>query len=137
VELPDFFEYDFLSSPDLVQTCAVTLCAMGVPFRFTGTRTLRVKETDRIAALETELGKYGYIVSSDAKGDRLEWGGRRKEPESSPLIHTYHDHRMAMAFAPLAILQGQVKIEDPGVVSKSYPGYWKDLEEAGFMISGS
>jgi 3-phosphoshikimate 1-carboxyvinyltransferase len=131
---PEHFAYDFTGCPDLVQTCAVTLCALGIPFRFTGTRTLRVKETDRIAALQTELKRVGFLLTADPKGEWLEWDGARCDPQSDPVIETYHDHRMAMAFAPLAIPLGQVVIEDPGVVSKSYPGYWSDLEKAGFRI---
>lgn len=132
VELPRRFEYDFTGCPDLVQTCAVTLCALGIPFRFTGTRTLRVKETDRIAALGKELRKVGFVLQEDPAGEWLSWDGSRCEPELEPVIATYHDHRMAMAFAPLAVSLGSIAIEDPGVVSKSYPGYWKDLEKAGF-----
>jgi len=134
-ELPRRMDYDFTGCPDLVQTLAVTLCALGIPFRFTGTRTLRVKETDRIAALETELRKFGYVLNSHAKGEWLEWDGARCKAEADPLVQTYHDHRMAMAFAPLAIAAKRIKIEDPGVVSKSYPAYWSDLEKAGFGIT--
>jgi 3-phosphoshikimate 1-carboxyvinyltransferase len=133
-ELPDNFEYDFTGCPDLVQTLAVTLCALEIPFRFTGTITLRVKETDRIAALQSELKRVGFVLTADPRGEWLEWDGARCEPQSSPVIQTYHDHRMAMAFAPLAISLGSIDIEDPGVVSKSYPGYWEDLEKAGFRI---
>ena len=134
-ELLDHFEYDFTGCPDLVQTCTVTLCALGIPFRFTGTRTLRVKETDRIAALGAELRKLGFLLEDDPAGHWLSWDGSRCDPQQDPLIATYHDHRMAMAFAPLAIALGRVSIEDPGVVSKSYPGYWEDLERAGFGIT--
>jgi 3-phosphoshikimate 1-carboxyvinyltransferase len=134
MDLPEYFEYDFTACPDLVQTLAATLCALGVPFRFTGTTTLRVKETDRIAALQTELKRVGFVLTADPKGEWMEWDGARCEPQSNPVIETYHDHRMAMAFAPLAACLGQISIEDPGVVSKSYPGYWSDLEKAGFRI---
>ena len=133
--LPASFEYDFTGCPDLVQTLAGTLCALEIPYRFKGTVTLRVKETDRIAALQTELGKLGYVLTADPGGAWLEWDGRRCEPEKDPCIQTYHDHRMAMAFAPMAIKLGKIGIEDPGVVSKSYPGYWEDLEKAGFGVT--
>lgn len=132
VNLPEHFAYDFTGCPDLVQTCAVTLCALGIPFRFAGTRTLRVKETDRIAALYRELRKLGFEIQEDPAGEWMAWDGSRCEPEQDPVIATYHDHRMAMAFAPLAIALGKVVIADPGVVSKSYPDFWKDLEKAGF-----
>lgn len=132
VEMPEHFAYDFTGCPDLVQTLAVTLCALGIPFRFTGTITLRVKETDRIHALQTELERTGFILIADPLGEWMSWEGKRCDPRPDPVIRTYHDHRMAMAFAPLAVRLGQIAIEDPGVVSKSYPGYWKDLEKAGF-----
>ncbi len=137
IELPLLFEYDFTACPDLVQTCAVTLCALDVPFRFTGTITLRVKETDRIAALQAELRKVGMVLKADSVGEWMSWDGERCQPDTDPLIQTYHDHRMAMAFAPLAIKLGKIAIEDPQVVSKSYPGYWKDLGKAGFRIDSN
>ena len=132
--LPGIYEYDFTGCPDLVQTLAVTLCSMGVTFRFTGTTTLRVKETDRIAALQAELKRVGYRLAAAPSGEWLAWDGARCEPDPDPSISTYHDHRMAMAFAPLAISRGEIGIDDPGVVTKSYPGYWSDLEKAGFKI---
>ncbi len=135
VDWPGHFAYDFTACPDLVQTLATTLCALGVPFRFTGTRTLRVKETDRIKALGAELRKLGFLLEDDPAGEWLSWDGSRCEPLEGAVIATYHDHRMAMAFAPLAISLGGIAIEDPGVVSKSYPGYWEDLERAGFGIT--
>jgi 3-phosphoshikimate 1-carboxyvinyltransferase len=128
---------DFIGSPDLVQTCAVTCCALHIPFRFTGTSTLLIKETDRIAALQSELGKLGYILSSGPRGEWISWDGSLKTPLARPVIQTYHDHRMAMAFAPLSIATGRIAINDPDVVTKSYPGYWSDLEKAGFGIIGS
>jgi 3-phosphoshikimate 1-carboxyvinyltransferase len=134
-ELPENYSYDFTGCPDLAQTLAVTLCTMGLPFRFTGTTTLRVKETDRIAALGSELRKVGFVLQADPDGDWLAWDGSRCEPEQDPVIATYHDHRMAMAFAPLAIPLGKIVIEDPAVVTKSYPGYWSDLAKAGFKIN--
>lgn len=133
-ELTGEFTYDFTGCPDLAQTVAVTLCALGLPFRFTGTTTLRVKETDRISALQTELKRVGFELTANEAGEWLAWDGSRCAPEPDPVIATYHDHRMAMAFAPLAIPLGKISIEDPGVVSKSYPGYWSDLEKAGFKI---
>lgn len=129
------FEYDFTACPDLTQTIAVTLCALGIPFRFSGTRTLRVKETDRVTALQTELGKFGFSLDADAGGDWISWDGSRGQAEKDPCIETYHDHRMAMAFAPLALPFGKVSVNDPMVVTKSYPAYWEDLEKAGFSIS--
>jgi 3-phosphoshikimate 1-carboxyvinyltransferase len=94
-----------------------------------------VKETDRIHALQTELGKLGFVLVADKKGEWIAWDGMRSDPEDDPVIRTYHDHRMALAFAPLAISLGSVTIDDPTVVTKSYPGYWADLEKSGFEIS--
>jgi 3-phosphoshikimate 1-carboxyvinyltransferase len=131
------FEADFTGYPDLVQTCAATLCALGIPFRLTGTRTLRMKETDRISALQAELGKLGFVIESDPGGDWIRWDGHRGEFGPDPLFETYHDHRMALAFAPLAIPFGPLCINDPMVVTKSYPGYWDDLRKAGFSIQKS
>jgi 3-phosphoshikimate 1-carboxyvinyltransferase len=129
------YRQDFTACPDLVQTCAATLCALGIPFHFTGTRTLRVKETDRIAALQSELGKLGFPLEADERGDRLSWNGKRGASQDDVLIQTYHDHRMAMAFAPLSVALGPLAIDDPLVVSKSYPRYWEDLSQAGFTVS--
>lgn len=128
------WSYDFTACPDLVQTCAVTLCALDMPFRITGTGTLRIKETDRITALEKELAKLGFLLSSAPDGRWIEWNGTRTVPETDPVIGTYHDHRMAMAFAPAALTCGRLGISDPMVVTKSYPGFWSDLEKAGFSV---
>jgi 3-phosphoshikimate 1-carboxyvinyltransferase len=133
--LEELYRRDFTGCPDLVQTCAATLCALGIPFHFTGTRTLRVKETDRVAALQAELGKLGYTLQADEKGDWIQWDGNRAQQRGEVLIETYHDHRMAMSFAPLAHVFGEISIHDPMVVTKSYPTYWKDLEKAGFHIN--
>jgi 3-phosphoshikimate 1-carboxyvinyltransferase len=135
VERPELFQYDFTGCPDLVQTCAATLCAMEIPFRFTGTRTLRVKETDRIHALQNELSKLGFVLQADKAGEWIAWDGSRCNPAQEPVIRTYHDHRMAMAFAPLAIKFGPLTMEEPMVVTKSYPGFWNDMEKVGFEIT--
>jgi len=127
--------YDFVNEPDLAQTFAVTCAFMNVPFRFTGLQTLKIKETDRIEALKTEMRRLGYVLK-DTSGSILEWDGERCTPEADPVIATYEDHRMAMAFAPAALkLSGGIRIADPEVVAKSYPKYWDDLKEAGFVVS--
>jgi len=133
-KMPEYFAYDFTGCPDLVQTMAVTLCALGIPYRFTGTITLRVKETDRIHALQTELERMGFLLIADPHGEWISWEGERCDPGPDPVIRTYHDHRMAMSFAPLSITSGSIAIEDPGVVSKSYPDFWADFKKAGFGI---
>ena len=126
--------FDFINAPDLVQTVAVTCCLKHIGFRFSGVQTLRVKETDRIAALQIELLKLGYSIKETEPGV-LEWNHERVEPQHPARISTYHDHRMAMAFAPAAIQFPGLQIEDPEVVSKSYPNFWNDLKSAGMMIT--
>ena len=117
---------DFTHCPDIAQTLAVTCCLLGVPFTFDGIHSLRIKETDRVAALIAELRKLGYVLR--AEGDKqLVWDGERTEPTSPLAIATYDDHRMAMAFAPAALCHEGLTIENPEVVSKSYPGFWEDL----------
>lgn len=126
-------DYDFVNQPDLAQTLVTTCCGLGVPFHFTGLHSLRIKETDRIAALKTELDKLGFAIDDSCEGE-LAWNGRRGEADPEAAIDTYEDHRMAMAFAPLAVRLGTLRINDPQVVSKSYPHYWEDLRRAGFDI---
>ena len=119
---------DFTHCPDIAQTMAVTYCLLGIPFTFTGIRSLRIKETDRVAALINELRKLGFVLH--AEGDeRLIWDGTRCTADESPVIATYDDHRMAMAFAPAALCYENLTIEHPEVVTKSYPGFWEDLEK--------
>mgnify|MGYP006284997077 CR=1 FL=1 len=127
------FKYDFTEQPDLAQTFAVTCACLGIPFRLTGLHTLKIKETDRIQALIAEARKLGFIFTTNDVDD-LTWDGTTAEPDEQPVIHTYHDHRMAMAFAPAALVKGSMTIENPGVVSKSYPGFWGDLEKAGYVV---
>lgn len=127
-------EEDMVDIPDLAQTFVVTCCLMDIPFRFTGLQSLKIKETDRIAALITELRKLGYLVRSEQDSVLL-WDGERCPAENTPIISTYEDHRMAMAFAPACIVLPQIVIDEPQVVSKSYPAYWEDLKKAGFTIS--
>lgn len=123
---------DFVDIPDLAQTFAVTCCLLGIPFRFTGLQSLKIKETDRIFALKTELRKLGYLLQ-DAQDSILIWDGERCQPEAQPVIQTYEDHRMAMAFAPAALRFPEIRIAEPQVVSKSYPAYWEHLQQAGFL----
>lgn len=135
--LPPVFEWDFLDCPDIAQTLAVVCGALGVNGLFTGLETLRIKETDRIAALKAELKKVGVHLSAlptrfSKRSDREHFMVSEKAVvEGTPLFHTYEDHRMAMAFAPLALL-GPIQIEDPKVVDKSYPDFWRDLFALGF-----
>ena len=127
-------EYDFVNAPDLAQTFVVTCLALNVPFVFTGLKTLKIKETDRIEALKMEARKLGYVLR-DIDGSQLIWDGERCEPMQNAAIDTYEDHRMALAFAPLAFVLPEIRINNPHVVTKSYPHYWEDLRSAGFQIT--
>lgn len=127
---------DMADIPDLAQTFVVTCCLMNIPFRFTGLQTLKIKETDRISALIAELHKLGYVVRSE-QDSILTWNGERCPAEADPVIATYEDHRMAMAFAPACLVLPHVRIDEPQVVSKSYPAYWEDLQRAGFILRNS
>lgn len=124
---------DLSDTPDIAQTLVVMLCLMGRPFRITGLRTLRIKETDRLEALRTELRKLGYVVKVEGD-DAISWHFETTAAEAAPHISTYHDHRMAMAFAPAAIRFPGLIIDDAQVVSKSYPLFWEHLRQAGFKI---
>ena len=129
-------EYDFVNSPDLAQTFVVTCAMLGVPFHFRGLSTLKIKETDRIKALKTEMKKLGFVLK-DVNGSELIWDGERCEPNMENGIDTYEDHRMALAFAPASLRLDALKINQPQVVTKSYPNYWEDLKAAGFEIVDS
>ena len=131
--LPD--EFDFIDCPDLAQTFAVLCASAGHNCIFYGLQTLKIKETDRVAALKTELQKIGadFIELEDR------WQVIPADKESLDLIDkveisTYDDHRMAMAFAPLATIMN-VQFDDSEVVNKSYPTFWSDMERIGFQIS--
>ncbi|OUS00461.1 3-phosphoshikimate 1-carboxyvinyltransferase [Flavobacteriales bacterium 33_180_T64] len=127
----DFLEFQLNNSPDIAQTIAVTCLGLGVTCCLTGLHTLKIKETDRLVALQNELQKFGAKV--DITNDSLKLNSRSKIKENI-VIATYKDHRMAMAFAPLA-LKTNLSIEEYMVVSKSYPTFWDDLEKIGFKFS--
>ncbi|WP_040281206.1 3-phosphoshikimate 1-carboxyvinyltransferase [Psychroserpens damuponensis] len=129
--LTDSVEFQLNNSPDIAQTIAVTCLALGIKCHLTGLHTLKIKETDRLVALQNELQKLGGQI--DITGDTLTVN---KTPKliKNVAIATYNDHRMAMAFAPLA-LKTDLFIEDYMVVSKSYPTFWDDLKTLGFKIS--
>ena len=126
-------DYDFINQPDLAQTFVVTCALLNIPFRFSGLQSLKIKETDRMAALITEMRKLGYILH-ETDGSVLSWEGERCTTEEHPAIDTYEDHRMAMSFAPTCLALPEILINNPQVVSKSYPRYWEDLRQAGFII---
>ena len=131
------FNFDFNDHPDIAQTLAVTCAGLNITASFSGIQSLRIKETDRIFALIEELKKVNCLFEEKAK-DKWELTlckkeGEKKKPETIT-IKTYMDHRMAMAFAPLAICRGEIIIEEPDVVGKSYPEFWDDLSSVGFEI---
>ena len=125
-------DFDFSGQPDLTQTLVVTCAAMNIPFHFTGLATLRIKESDRIEVLKREMRKMGFVIREENNSELL-WDGERCEATMEP-IDTYEDHRMAMAFAPAAVKFPGLRINNPEVVTKSYPNFWKDLQQAGFKI---
>ena len=126
-------EYDFKNQPDLAQTLIALCPIMNIPFKFMGLSSLKLKETDRIEAMKTEMAKLGYVLH-DSNDSEIIWNGERCEVANPIIIDTYKDHRMAMAFAPLSIKLGELTINNPEVVSKSYPHFWNDLRKAGFSI---
>lgn len=134
VKLPNFkletLNIDLNNTPDIAQTIVVTCLGLGIGCHLTGLHTLKIKETDRLEALRIELTKLGANIS--VTNDSLTLVAS-KEINSNVKIATYNDHRMAMAFAPLA-LKVPIIIENAEVVSKSYPDFWKDLESLGFLM---
>jgi len=134
-KLPDEMSINFLEFPDLAQTVLTFSAAIGTTIDCSGLQTLRIKETDRIAALNTELS--ALKIGSLSESNENKWVLKAFEkPPHHPQhpVFTYEDHRMAMAFAPLCLKTGSIKIEHPEVVSKSYPKYWDDLVSLGFVI---
>lgn len=136
-----FFEQDFLECPDIAQTLAVVCGGLGITGLFSGLETLSIKETDRIAALKTELGKVDVsFVKLPAHMNKRSPGKTFYQVQGKatwaepPCFATYGDHRMAMAFAALAML-GPIGIENPKVVAKSYPEFWEHLERMGFVVA--
>lgn len=123
---------DFIKCPDLAQTIAVVCAGLGIQGTFSGLKTLRIKETDRIAALQKELEKINVAFQSTNHSEPYKVMGKASF-EDTPVFATYEDHRMAMAFAPLAMYQA-IQIEEPDVVGKSYPDFWKDMEYLGFEL---
>ena len=125
------YEHDFVRQPDLAQTVVVTCAMMGITFRFTGLQSLKIKETDRLEALCTELRKLGVVLREE-HGDTLTWDGERCPAQQPAVMDTYEDHRMAMSLAPACMVTGCLEMNDPQVVSKSYPHFWQELR--GFRI---
>ena len=132
--LTQHFGFDFSDCPDIAQTIAVVVSALKIPSMLTGLQTLKIKETNRIEALCNELGKIS-ISAKEAMPDVLEIQEFQDTLISPPTpLLTYNDHRMAMALTPLVMKLGELKIENPEVVKKSYPNFWEDLKSVGFLI---
>ena len=126
---------DMTATPDLALSWAVLLCLLERSFRMTGVRTLRLKESDRIQALAMGLRRLGYVLTVEGN-DAISWYGDKAPLSSSPpVIDTHGDHRLAMAFAPAAVRFPGLGINDAQVVTKSYPAFWRHLEQAGFTIT--
>ncbi|HRE68052.1 MAG TPA: 3-phosphoshikimate 1-carboxyvinyltransferase [Cyclobacteriaceae bacterium] len=123
--------WDFKDCPDLAQTVVPVCAVKGITGEFTGLESLRIKETDRIAALQNEIAKVGATLTEPSTGKWILAPG--KIPTSEITIDTYHDHRMAMGFAPWATLIN-LKINNPSVVNKSYPGFWDDVISVGIKV---
>lgn len=125
----DVYEFDFIKCPDLAQTIVATCLALDQKFKFSGLKSLKIKETDRIAALIREFGKLGFILTETGEGE-LAWFGEKKDATGES-IDTYKDHRMAMAIAPTSAKLGELVINDPMVVTKSYPKFWDEITKTG------
>ena len=126
------FKFDFSSHPDLVMTFAVLCAAKRINGTFTGIHTLRIKESDRLAVLKTELNKCGVEVLIEENNMKIVSKGTFKHPE---IINVHNDHRIAMAFAPLASVLSSVSFDDINVVAKSYPEFWKQLSLTGLKFT--
>lgn len=124
------FKYDFLECPDLAQTLAVTCAGLGITAQLNGLNTLKIKETDRIEALKVELEKLGLKCTSSEESLKI-----GNQLSNNPIsVCTYTDHRMAMSFAPLAMVLDYITLDDLEVVKKSYPTFWEHMEKVGFKV---
>jgi 3-phosphoshikimate 1-carboxyvinyltransferase len=129
------FDYDFTHCPDLAQPVIVTCAALGVKGTFSGLKTLRIKETDRVQAIVSELLKLGYDARISDNVITLNGNFTSRQMDQVQTIETYNDHRMAMSFAPLSVLYPNIAINEPEVVKKSYPAFWQHLKMSGFTLS--
>jgi 3-phosphoshikimate 1-carboxyvinyltransferase len=128
----EHFGYNFSDCPDIAQTVAVTAAGLNIPFYFNGLHTLKIKETDRLEALKSELAKFNLDITIPDNSSLESNENTIKGPTKA--IATFDDHRMAMSFAPLALKFDGIMIEHPEVVKKSYPNFWEDLKSVGFQI---
>jgi 3-phosphoshikimate 1-carboxyvinyltransferase len=135
-KISSFLSLNLSNTPDIAQTIAVTCFGLGIGCKLTGLHTLKIKETDRLSALKTELEKLGATISITNDSLELEINSNAAFSEANSSvceIDTYQDHRMAMAFAPLA-LKFPLIINDPMVVTKSFPSFWEDAETMGIAV---
>jgi len=131
--VPKNLKLNFTENPDLAQTMVVLCVLKNIPFHFTGLKTLKIKETDRIFALQTELAKLGAKITEPTQGE-LSWDGSLTlKKDYLPCFSTYNDHRMALSLAPVAMYQNII-IDSPEVVTKSYPLFFKDLVQTGYIV---
>ena len=129
----DSFDYDFSDCPDVAQTLAATITGLNIKGHFKGLESLRIKETDRIAAIKKELEKFGASIDI-LPDDEIKVNNSRLQTYKG-CIETYDDHRVAMSIAPLCLKVDSIEIEEPNVVAKSYPNFWKDLAGKGLKSS--
>lgn len=130
-----YFEYDFIDCPDLAQAVIATCVGLGIEGSFKGLQSLRIKETDRIEKLSNEIKNFGYeIIEENSDLWKLVKKSNKINIPENYITKTYDDHRMAMALTPLSLVTNKMIIDDPEVVKKSYPGFWKDLESVGFEL---
>ena len=142
-EKPEIIEFNLLEEPDLTQTIVCTCSGLGINSVYSGLKTLKIKETDRVAALAEELSKFQVFFTklpdrfSEKQDDDFYMLSERILPtEEEQEIDTYDDHRMALAFAPLGLIK-PITINNPEVVVKSYPEYWEHLKNLGFTLAFS
>lgn len=133
-DLFSFLDVDLQDTPDLVPPLAAAACLVGIPFRFSGVAQLRIKESDRLAALRDELAKIGCVLTIEQYDNVLAWDGTRTPIQELPVFDSHNDHRIAMAMAAAAIFLPGIVIQGAECVAKSYPRFWDDLRAAGFTV---
>lgn len=127
VEPKNELAWDFTDCPDLAQTICVVAAIKKIPLTLTGLESLKVKETDRVLALQNELLKLNATLVEVEKNHKYQVNSTFEISQQTPVIDTYDDHRMAMAFAPVGVVQ-EIIINEPEVVNKSYPSFWKHIQ---------
>ena len=136
----DGYYFDFIDYPDIAQAVIATCAGLGIRGRFEGVQSLQIKETDRLRAMKIEIEKLGIHITSSGQGDLITALEIKPIKPSFPeglTLETYGDHRTAMTLAPFAFKTGTLKILNPDVVVKSYPGFWEDMKSVGFIIEPS